>query len=49
MGATYSGRFFCTNCAWSGESSVDKGTTLADAADDAQCPNCGCKTVHPSS
>ena len=48
MGGRYSGSFFCTNCKWTGEIQVEKGTSLADFADEIECPNCGCDTIHSS-
>jgi len=42
MGQYYDGSFICSNCGWSGAIQVEKGVKLDDAADEADCPNCGC-------
>jgi len=47
MANYYPGNFYCSNCGWSGVMEIEKGTTMNEAADNAECPNCGCETIHP--
>lgn len=42
MAEHYDGRFSCSNCGWAGIIQIEKGVTLEEAAEDAECPNCGC-------
>jgi len=47
MADNYNANFGCSNCGWEGSMSIEKGITKKEAADDTECPNCGCDTMFP--
>ncbi len=39
---TYTVKFICKNCKWSGELQIKKGDTISEFAASTNCAKCGC-------